>query len=231
MSVAVAQPRSHLLGVEKALLNNKEDLTPSDTKIEAKFSLEKYLLREAKLKSEGSRPCSLPLGYPSEIYGDVAWSGQEFDLAEITHTFSSDDISRIEGALEHFNGKQVAAQPHVASQPVRRLQLTAPASGLGLNKISPQTFQLQSLGTQLRHISLRIHEGVGAVIFKGLQPDKYSSRDNAIIFAGIASYIGDQRGAQSSQNDVLSMKPRAYSSNDPILMTAQLICFPEMRKA
>jgi hypothetical protein len=73
-----------------------------------------------------------------------------------------------------------------------------------LNTISPDTFRLPSLGPKLRSLSWEIHEGKGAVIIKGLQPDKYCLKDNIVIFAGLSSYIGDQRGRQSAQNDVLS---------------------------
>ena len=77
-------------------------------------------------------------------------------------------------------------------------------SGQELNAIAPETFTLPTFGPRLRDLSCQIHYGRGAVILKGLQPDKYDSKSNIILFAGLSSWIGDQRGRQGAQNDVLS---------------------------
>jgi hypothetical protein len=42
------------------------------------------------------------------------------------------------------------------------------------------------------------------VIIKGLQPERYSLEDSVIIFAGLSSYVGDQRARQSAHNDMIS---------------------------
>ena len=70
--------------------------------------------------------------------------------------------------------------------------------------ISQSTFPLPKLGPILRTKSADIHDGKGAVVIRGLDPEKYSLRTNIIMFAGLSSYIGDQRGLQSAMYDVLS---------------------------
>jgi hypothetical protein len=77
-------------------------------------------------------------------------------------------------------------------------------------------------------ISYDIHERRGAAIIRGFKPANLSLVDNVIAFAGLASYIGDQRGSQSSKNDVLSkiLPPRdipiTTRTRLPLILTAHL---------
>ena len=65
-------------------------------------------------------------------------------------------------------------------------------------------FSLPTLRPRLRSISKAIHLGRGLAIIKGLDPDKYSLKENIILFAGLSSYIGDKRGSQGPEFDLLS---------------------------
>ena len=65
-------------------------------------------------------------------------------------------------------------------------------------------FLLPTLGPRLRSTSEDVHLGRGLAIIKGLDPDKYSLKENIILFAGISSYIGDKRGSQGPECDLLS---------------------------
>jgi hypothetical protein len=74
-----------------------------------------------------------------------------------------------------------------------------------LNDLSPLTFPLPTLGFRLRTTSADIHFGRGVAIIQGLDPDKYSLKENVVLYGGISSHIADKRGAQSAEFDVLSL--------------------------
>ena len=73
-----------------------------------------------------------------------------------------------------------------------------------INEIAPENFTLPSLGPKLRSLSDQVYTGRGVIAFRGLDPASYSTFENAAIFAGIASYIAEQRGFQNIYNDHLS---------------------------
>lgn len=52
-----------------------------------------------------------------------------------------------------------------------------------------------------------IHSGQGVAILRGLQPSGYSLEENVIVYAGVASYIGETRGQQDSDGNVLGEPP------------------------
>ena len=70
--------------------------------------------------------------------------------------------------------------------------------------LSPQTFVLPTLGPKLRRLSQRVHNEEGFFVLRGLQPWRYKRLENTIVFTGIASYIGNQRGMQSTDGPVMS---------------------------
>ncbi|KAI1500272.1 hypothetical protein F5X99DRAFT_410263 [Biscogniauxia marginata] len=157
--------------------------------IEAKFDEQAYIRREAMLATaRGTSLSNVHEGNYERIDSPAVWSSETFKVEDITYRTSSEDICELETALLLFK-----------------------ASGRELNDINRDTFQLPILGQKLRRLSWDLHERTGAVILKGLQPDKYSTLDNIMLFAGLASYIGDQRGRQSAQNDVLT---HLYSAHD-----------------
>lgn len=151
------------------------------TKIAAKFSTAKYHLRESLLQSYGdTKSAVLPPGYPRHVKSAFPW-GPDLDVLRLTHNLSRAEVEEVLAAVRTFN-----------------------SSERSLNDLSPETFPLPTLGSRLRSLSRELHEESGAVILKGINPDKQSLRDNIVAFAGVSSYIGDQRGSQSSENDVLT---------------------------
>lgn len=62
--------------------------------------------------------------------------------------------------------------------------------------VSKSTFHLPTLGPKLSEISNIIHHGRGFVVLRGLEPDKYSSMDNILLYLGVTSYIAETRGMQ-----------------------------------
>ena len=77
-------------------------------------------------------------------------------------------------------------------------------TGAPLGLISPQTFVLPSLGPKLSEARKQLYHGIGFFVLRGLKPSKYNSRLNTIIYAGLASYVGSQRGIQYDNSPVLS---------------------------
>ncbi|KAI0451765.1 Clavaminate synthase-like protein [Xylaria acuta] len=129
-----------------------------------------------------------PLGFPSFIEGPAVWSGGgsiSFDsqLLELGPT----DVTEVEQAVKHF------------------LSL-----GLDGSEVTRENFPLPNLGPRLKDHAADIHQGSGLCIVRGLKSGAYSAEDNTIIFLGIASYIGSQRGVQTSKGAMLT---HIYESN------------------
>ena len=62
---------------------------------------------------------------------------------------------------------------------------------------------MPNLGQKLSTISSQLDFGYGFFVLRGLEPPKYSSEENVILFAGIASYVADKRGKQDEQGNML----------------------------
>lgn len=61
-------------------------------------------------------------------------------------------------------------------------------------EVDATTFILPNLGPRLEAIAQTLHEGTGFALLRGLNTEDYTDEDNLIIFLGIGSYIGSQRG-------------------------------------
>jgi hypothetical protein len=68
--------------------------------------------------------------------------------------------------------------------------------GLGPDDVDPSTFPLPNLYYRLIEASEIIHNGRGFVVLRGLDPDKYTSFDNILLYLGVTSYIAEKRGMQ-----------------------------------
>jgi alpha-ketoglutarate-dependent taurine dioxygenase len=71
-----------------------------------------------------------------------------------------------------------------------------PALNLASGHISKETFPLPTLHLELRRLSSELHNGHGFFVIRGLDVDKYTRKENIIIYAGISSHIAPQRGRQ-----------------------------------
>ncbi|KAL2066451.1 hypothetical protein VTL71DRAFT_2522 [Oculimacula yallundae] len=154
----------------------------------AKFSLKNYLNRGAvlaagKRKENGASSPNAREGFPDQISLPAVWT---FDILSIDLRLTPPEVEELENALYDFNSQAYLIPQRYLSQDLS----------------APDTWP------KLRALSLEIHEGKGTIIVKGLQPDNYSLKDNIMIFAGLSSYIDDQRGSQSAQNDVMMLDPR-----------------------
>lgn len=96
-------------------------------------------------------------------------------------------------------GFQVSLRP--------RYMLMRAELGLYGSEVTPDTFPLPTLGPKLQQVAVDIHRGRGFAVVRGLNPDEFSPEDNVLIFLGISSYIGAQRGRQDEEGNMLSESP------------------------
>ncbi|KAK4155269.1 hypothetical protein C8A00DRAFT_13670 [Chaetomidium leptoderma] len=131
--------------------------------------------------------------WPAEMEGDLAWGPASFGSEDdYTLTLTESEISEVRSALQHFN-----------------------ELGLYGNEASPSTFPLPVLGPKLQRISADIHRGKGFSVIRGLKPDDFSPEDNVLVFLGISSYIGAERGRQDEEGNMLMHIRDAKLSKTP----------------
>ncbi|KAI0438810.1 hypothetical protein F4803DRAFT_74647 [Xylaria telfairii] len=129
-----------------------------------------------------------PLGFPSFIEGPGVWPGADgISFDSQTLELDSAGVAEVEQAAKHF------------------LSL-----GLDGSEVTRENFPLPNLGSRLKELAADIHQGSGLSIVRGLRSRAYSAEDNTIMFLGIASYIGSQRGVQTSKGAMLT---HVYESN------------------
>ncbi len=180
-------------------------------------SLEVFTDRVERLQAlYPNRRTTLPSGWPIEVNTERAWAGADFQSEDdfVLH-FSAEDVAEIEAGLAHFKGKSAPFSSSHLSSPPSSCQNTpsplSPFAGTAItNKINTKalpgnhsqedvnqtTFPLPNLGGRLVEASKVIHEGRGFVVMRGLEPTKYSSLDNMLLYLGVTSYIAETRGMQ-----------------------------------
>ncbi|KAH8670608.1 hypothetical protein BGZ61DRAFT_497744 [Ilyonectria robusta] len=103
----------------------------------------------------------------------MAWVGAELETnpALFDEHLSSDDIADIEAAVKHFQGL-----------------------GLARGFANPETFPLsEELASRLRAITSRVYDGRGFHRIRGLDTSRYTEEERVIAYAGITSYVADER--------------------------------------
>ncbi|KAK4170967.1 hypothetical protein QBC36DRAFT_340879 [Triangularia setosa] len=111
--------------------------------------------------------------WPREITGDLAWTGADFEPNTNTFTdhLSSQDIAELNTAVTHFQGL-----------------------GLARGHADPTTFPLsQGLANRLRKVTDYVYNGRGFHRICGINPSAYTDEERVILYAGITSYVADQR--------------------------------------
>jgi hypothetical protein len=80
-----------------------------------------------------------------------------------------------------------------------------PRAELGLDgdRVCRDNFLLPYLGEKLRLGAANIHQGQGLLLVRGMKPGAYSVADNVMAYLGISSYIGDKRGMQNKEGNML----------------------------
>jgi hypothetical protein len=145
-------------------------------------NLSSYLSRSSTRAGLAGLEKEVPKGWPQVLTGPMTWAGSDFkDESEWVCTLSDDDKEEVNRALEHFK-----------------------SLGTSYDNISQETFPLPSLAQSLLKIRDDIYKGRGFAAIRGLEPDTYSSKDFAVIFLGISSYIAEMRGKQDQRGSMIS---------------------------
>jgi hypothetical protein len=89
--------------------------------------------------------------------------------------------------------------------PLSRMNLMHAELDMNGDEVNRERFPLPTLGGKLDRCAVEVHFGTGMCMIRGIDPGNYSIEDNMVIFLGISSYIGDQRGLQSAKGAMLCM--------------------------
>lgn len=87
---------------------------------------------------------------------------------------------------------------HLEDEDIAEIK-TAPESwkngmNVSLASITKETFPLPNLASRLEELALNLHEGSGFAVLRGLDTKELSAEDNMLIYLGICSWVGSQRG-------------------------------------
>jgi len=144
-------------------------------------SYEEYIQRGQRRLLCENLTTTLPKGFPSRVDSPIAWEGKQFEGGEWIVQLTDTEVIEIEEATAHFQ-----------------------SLGLKWGHIAPATFPLPTLKNKLLRIKNDVWSGMGFSILRGIDPKKYSSDENAIMFAGLASYVGDKRIFQHLSSGALA---------------------------
>ncbi|ORY61788.1 TfdA family taurine catabolism dioxygenase TauD [Pseudomassariella vexata] len=157
----------------------KAPAPPGQPDIEYAPDYDKWQARAARRLAAGNLPTSVPDGFPEQLTGNMVWEGQTIaETYDWTYVLSDDQLAEIDRAVEHFK-----------------------ALGISFGHITPETFPLPKLHSQLRRLSDELHNGHGFFVIRGLRVDEHSREDNIIIYAGLSAHIAPQRGRQDHKFD------------------------------
>ncbi|KAG0127738.1 hypothetical protein HOY82DRAFT_62812 [Tuber indicum] len=152
----------------------------SDSPIDWIPSYQSYLHRSQRRLKQGGLTDALPAGFPARVESPLAWSGNQLKKEDYTIALSEDEILEIERGLRDFK-----------------------ESKLPISLITRQTFQLPTLGPRLIVLGASLFSGRGFFVLRGLNPKKYSSEENVLIYVGISCWVAEKRGRQDEHNNML----------------------------
>lgn len=100
-----------------------------------------------------------------------------------------------------------SSKVRLAIAPTRVLWQVLTTAELEMNgdEVNRERFPLPTLAGKLDRCAVEIHFGTGMCMIRGIDPGNYTPEDNTVIFLGISSYLGDQRGLQSAKGAMLCM--------------------------
>ncbi|KAG5646882.1 hypothetical protein DXG03_001958 [Asterophora parasitica] len=139
---------------------------------------DKYKARTARrLAEDPSLPSTpLPEGFPKKLESPLVWEGSDFkDEEEWVYNLTPEHLKEIDDALKHFRG------------------LEKP-----LGHLSVATFPLPTLGPVLADLARILHSGRGFFVLRTIPVDSYTREENAIIYAGVSSHVGNLRAVQDA---------------------------------
>ena len=181
-----------------------EDYTPPETlanhpptaKIDWVPNEEEFMERTAASLKDKDLAKTVPDGWPTVLEGPLVWSGEDKKTDKsFVVDLSTEQITEIDKALAAVKGR--LRHPRLAYSLSLETDSATAASIDDLERIGKANFVLPTLGPILEEMSKRVHQGGGFAILRGLKPDGYSREDNAIIYIGVSSYIGEKRARQN----------------------------------
>ncbi|MCJ1351315.1 MAG: hypothetical protein MMC33_001299 [Icmadophila ericetorum] len=135
----------------------------------------------------------IPNGWPQSLDGPLAWDRTtSTGERDFTYELSNVEITEVETALKHFKDLRLYG-----------------------NEVNCCSFPLPTLSKKLHYFALELHEGRGFFALRGLNPARYSVEDNMLIFLGVSSYIGEKRGKQDSDGNMIGHIQEAKDSKVP----------------
>lgn len=143
---------------------------------------------EALKHLDFDRPDRVPDGYPDCVMEPWVWSGSDFvgeREDEFVVRLSEEDVLEVEMALGKFKGHREGRD-------------------IDPDEVSKDSFQLPKLQKRLEDVADELHCGIGFVVIRGLEPRRYTTLDNILIYLGITSFIAPIRGVQDSSGNMLS---------------------------
>ncbi|KAG5642246.1 hypothetical protein DXG03_003349 [Asterophora parasitica] len=191
MAAVAVQQVTDLLKNDSSLSQRTAELTveakaPTQPDIEYHPDAAKYKARTARrLAEDPSLPSTpLPEGFPKKLESPLVWQGSDFkDEKEWVYVLAPAHLKEIDDALKHFRG------------------LEKP-----LGHISAATFPLPTLGPVLTDLAHVLHSGRGFFVLRAIPVDSYTREENAIIYAGVSSYVGNLRAVQDAPAAVAHIK-------------------------
>lgn len=163
----------------------------------------------------------MPSDFPKTIKSPATWRGSDFkdgSVGQDQYTLSLNDaqIREVEQACDYFSGILHHYPSCSWLVPDFRLALHLP-----LEDVSQRTFPLPNLHVELKIFAQYLISGIGFFKVKGLDPNRYSRTENVVIYLGLSSYVGEQRGRQDELGNMLRallmlfaavVAPRIYPS-------------------
>ncbi|KAG6914934.1 hypothetical protein DXG01_014370 [Tephrocybe rancida] len=118
----------------------------------------------------------LPDDFPAKVHSPLVWEGSDWkDEKEWVYELNADQLKEIDDGVKHFRA------------------LDKP-----LGYIAQSTFPLPTLGPILADLAREIHTGRGFFVLRTIPVDSYTREENAIIYAGVSSYVGNLRAVQQT---------------------------------
>ncbi|PUU83499.1 hypothetical protein B9Z19DRAFT_1141624 [Tuber borchii] len=169
--------------ISENLATFKSSDSASDPPIDWIPRYSSYINRSQRRLRQGGLTKTLPAGFPARVESPLAWTASELKKEEYTVVLSEEDILEVERGLRDFK-----------------------ESKLAISLITRQTFQLPTLGPRLISLGTSLYNGRGFFVLRGLNPKKYSSEENVLIYAGISCWVAEKRGRQDEHNNMLQSR-------------------------
>jgi Taurine catabolism dioxygenase TauD, TfdA family len=115
------------------------------------------------------------------------------------------DLAARQDWIRHFSNAELA-EIHAAVQGAR---------GVPLGELSPATFALPRLGSELKQVLAELLEGRGFILLRGLPVERMSREEQAIAYLGMGSWLGKFRSQNAKGHLLGHVKDLGLDIRDP----------------